>query len=153
MENKEPDGERVRNNTSVEKNSKIDAQIVDNIREYSSRTPDEVSARIRKLDKEWDIERMLETNMSVIALTGLALAVFINPYWLILPAVVLLFFLQHALQGWCPPIPLFRALKIRTRPEIDREKYALKALRGDFNNSNGTEEHRVQAIFDATKKI
>ncbi|WP_148235446.1 hypothetical protein [Fluviicola taffensis] len=35
------------------------------------------------------------------------------------------------LQGWCSPIALFRALRIRIRPEIDREKYALKILRGD----------------------
>jgi len=34
--------------------------------------------------------------------------------------------LQHGLQGWCPPLPLLRRLGIRTRGEIDREKYALK---------------------------
>jgi hypothetical protein len=33
--------------------------------------------------------------------------------------------LQHAMQGWCPPVPLLRRLGIRTRNEIDREKYAL----------------------------
>jgi hypothetical protein len=150
----QPEGERVRRSTAVEKNRKIDVQLLDNIRRYSESTPEEISARIRILDKEWDIERMLETNMSIIALTGLALAVFLNPYWLILPTVVLLFFLQHALQGWCPPIPLFRALKVRTRPEIDREKYALKALRGDFININNLQgQARAQAAFEATKKI
>jgi hypothetical protein len=40
--------------------------------------------------------------------------------------------LQHALQGWCPPIPLLRRLGFRTEAEINRERYALKALRGDF---------------------
>jgi hypothetical protein len=42
------------------------------------------------------------------------------------------FLLQHALQGWCPPVPVFRRLGVRTTAEIDRERYALKALRGDF---------------------
>jgi hypothetical protein len=150
----QPDGERVRKNTALEKNSRIDAQIIANIREYSKRTADEISARLRRLDKEWDIERVLETNMSVIALAGLALGVFVNAYWLMLPGIVLLFFLQHALQGWCPPIPLFRAFKVRTRPEIDREKYALKALRGDFNDvSNAPEPSKAEVVFEATKRI
>jgi hypothetical protein len=51
---------------------------------------------------------------------------------LFLPGIVLPFLLQHAVQGWCPPVPLFRRLGVRTREEIEREKFALKALRGDF---------------------
>jgi len=43
------------------------------------------------------------------------------------------FFFQHATQGWCPPIPVFRRMGVRTRREINRERYALKALRGDFD--------------------
>jgi hypothetical protein len=53
--------------------------------------------------------------------------------FLLLPAVVLGFFAQHALQGWCPPIPVFRHLGVRTMREIERERYAIKALRGDFD--------------------
>ncbi|HET9942578.1 MAG TPA: hypothetical protein VFR05_04515, partial [Terriglobia bacterium] len=44
--------------------------------------------------------------------------------------------LQHAVQGWCPPVPLFRRLGIRTQREIDEERYALKAMRGDFLAAN-----------------
>jgi len=50
----------------------------------------------------------------------------------LLPTVVLSFLLLHAIQGWCPPVPVLRRLGIRTREEIDRERYALKALAGDF---------------------
>jgi hypothetical protein len=35
-------------------------------------------------------------------------------------------------SGWYPLMPLFRRLGIRTAREIERERYALKALRGDF---------------------
>jgi hypothetical protein len=124
-------GERVRESTSHDQNVGIDKDIFRNIISYS-KDKAAIDKRIKQLDKEWSIERLLETNMSVLALTGLALGVFVNIYWLILPAVVLAFFIQHALQGWCPPLPIFRALKRRTRAEIDREKFALKALRGDF---------------------
>jgi len=56
----------------------------------------------------------------------------INKRFLLLPGLVAGFLLQHALQGWCPPVPLFRRAGVRTAAEIERERYALKALRGDF---------------------
>ena len=39
---------------------------------------------------------------------------------------------MHGLSGWCRPLPLLRNLGVRTRSEIDVEKFALKSLRGDF---------------------
>lgn len=83
---------------------------------------------MQELDEEWDVERVLEVNASTLALTGLALGVTVNKRWLAMPAVVLLFLFQHGVQGWCPPLPILRRLGIRSRGEIDREKYALKEL-------------------------
>ena len=57
---------------------------------------------------------------------------FVDRRLLVLPGLVAAFLLQHALQGWCPPVPLFRHLGFRTAAEIDEERCALKALRGDF---------------------
>jgi hypothetical protein len=151
METKEPKGERVRKNTSAKSNERIDKEIISNIDKYT-KMPQSISARIVELDKEWDIERVLEINMSTLSIIGLVLAITINIFWLILPGVVLLFFVQHALQGWCPPIPVFRHFNIRTRPEIDREKYALKAIRGDFNLSS-ISSGNAQAAFQAVQKI
>jgi hypothetical protein len=94
--------------------------------------PAAIERRLAELDQEWDIERYLETMAPTFTLIGLALGVTKSRAWLILPAVVQTFFLQHALQGWCPPIPLLRRLGIRTMDEINQERYALKALRGDF---------------------
>jgi hypothetical protein len=45
--------------------------------------------------------------------------------FIVLPAIVYGFFLQHAIQGWCPPLPVFRHLGVRTQAEIEREKAAL----------------------------
>jgi hypothetical protein len=50
------------------------------------------------------------------------------------------FLLQHAVQGWCPPVPVFRRLGFRTQTEIDYERYALKVLRGDFQGLPGGEQ-------------
>jgi hypothetical protein len=148
MKPREPKGERVRRSSDSSHNKKIDKETIERISNFRKR-PWLIKARLRKLDKEWDIERALETNMSVIALAGLALSVFVNRNWLLLPATVLVFFFQHAVQGWCPPIPIFRALGVRTRPEIDREKYALKAVRGDFRIAAADS----QQIFNAVSEI
>jgi hypothetical protein len=66
-------------------------------------------------------------------LIGTGLGASVNRRWFALPAIVGAFLLQHAVQGWCPPLPVFRRLGFRTAAEIDRERYALKALRGDFD--------------------
>lgn len=42
------------------------------------------------------------------------------------------FLLQHAIEGWCPPIEVFGRLGSRSRNEIDAERTAIKALRGHF---------------------
>ncbi len=91
-----------------------------------------VDARIAQLESEWDVERALEANAAAVALAGLGLGMLVHRRFLAIPVVVAGFLLQHALQGWCPPLPVLRRLGFRTVPEIDRERYALKALRGDF---------------------
>jgi hypothetical protein len=126
--------ERVRQNTSEEINQRIRQQTERNIMECIQAGPVAVERRLDELDREWDIERCLETMAPTITLLGLTLGVTRNRRWLFLPAFVQTFFLQHALQGWCPPIPLLRRLGFRTMNEIDEERYALKALRGDFKS-------------------
>ena len=104
---------------------------------YRDADPSLICCRLDELDQEWDIERYLETMAPTLTLVGLALTVTRGRKWLIVPALVQSFFLQHAIQGWCPPIPLLRELGIRTQQEIDEEKYALKAIRGDFRHVKG----------------
>jgi hypothetical protein len=93
-----------------------------------------VSERIDALDREWDIERWLEMNASALAFTGVVLGLLWNRKFFAIPCLVLPFLFQHAVQGWCPPIPILRRKGVRTRGEIDEEKFALKALRGDFSH-------------------
>ena len=143
--------DRVRANTAEEINRQIDHEIEIRVREYSQRTESEITRRINELDREWDMERLLETNASAIAFTGLVLGIIRNRKWLIVPSVVLPFLFQHAIQGWCPPVPLFRRLGVRTRDEINREKYALKALRGDFEDVDST--RRPEEAEDALEAV
>jgi hypothetical protein len=124
--------DRVRANTAAQVNRRVDEQIERNIRHYSGQTKEEIYRRIQDLDEEWDIERVLETMASSFSLTGIVLGATVDRKWFLVPTIVLSFLLVHAIQGWCPPLPILRSLGIRTREEIDRERYALKALAGDF---------------------
>lgn len=126
--------DRVRANTRPEILERIDRNIEQTIRFYAVQPKEVISRRIRELEEEWDMERVLETNASSLALVGLTLGIVKNRAFLLLSGGVLSFLLMHALQGWCPPVPMLRRLGVRTRSEIDREKYALKALRGDFKD-------------------
>lgn len=127
--------DRVRENTEDPVNETLTREARARVEEFRSRSFSEIDKRIDELDREWDIERALETNASVIAFSGLALGIAHSRKWLAVPAVVLPFLFQHAVQGWCPPLPVLRRLGFRTRKEIDREKYALKVIRGDFENT------------------
>ena len=74
---------------------------------------------------------MLEANAATAVLIGLALGATVSRKFFFLPGIVAGFLLQHALQGWCPPLPVFRRAGIRTQSEIEEERSVLKALRGD----------------------
>ncbi len=122
---------RVRSHTAPEINRRIDSQIEASIRHYAMH-PEKIDQRLFELDREWDIERTLEANAATLSLFGVLMGLTGRRILFLLPGLVGGFLLQHATSGWCPPIPLLRRLGFRTSAEIHRERYALKALRGDF---------------------
>lgn len=123
---------RVPRSTPDAVNLQIHDDIRANVNRYAAEGPQAIGRRLRELDHEWDIERILEANAAAFSLMGLGLGTFVHRRWYALPALVGTFLLQHAVQGWCPPVSLFRRLGVRTATEIGYERYALKALRGDF---------------------
>jgi hypothetical protein len=136
--------ERVPAHTAREINRRIQRRTAISLA-YFAEHPDEISHRLDELDREWDIERTLEANAATIGLAGVLLGAFVNRRFLALPGLVTAFLLQHALQGWCPPVPVFRRLGVRTMREIDRERYALKYLRGDFESTPADAPPRERA--------
>lgn len=138
--------------------SQTDAAVNRAIREemtqrlvYFALHPDRIADRLEELDHEWDVERALEANASLASITGFALAMTADRRWLALPAVVSVFLFQHAAQGWCPPLPVLRLLGFRTAEEIGEERYALKALRGDFESVREVTE-RLQAAAETPRR-
>jgi len=117
---------RVSSNTDPAINARIWHRTEEHMREIAAAGRYAIERRLRELDEEWDIERYVETLAPSFTLLGLTLGLARDRRWLLLPIVVQGFFLQHALQGWCPPIPILRRLGVRTIQEIERERCCLK---------------------------
>jgi hypothetical protein len=148
-----PTARRVELNTDDSVNAAIRARSDAEILRLEAASDEEIAARLEELDHEWDVERLLQANASTLVMAGVWLGAKVDRRFLLLPAAVFTFFGQHALQGWCPPIPLFRRMGVRTRREIERERYALKALRGDFDAipavDAATTGERIRAVLKA----
>lgn len=143
---------RVREHTAGSVNERIrlttDAYI-----EHYGRHPELIPRRLRELDEEWDIERTLEANAATLSLAGLVLGILVSRRFLLLPLIVAGFLLQHSIQGWCPPVPVFRRLGVRTADEILRERTALEVLQGGGGGiceSRGQPaEERIRTVIEA----
>jgi hypothetical protein len=128
-----PVPDRVRANTWVPVNERLDMETQLRLREAAaSASTDELTRRTTQLDFEWDFDRTVETEASLMGLLGLALGIAVDKRLLVLPAFVSTMLLVHATHGWYPLLPLFRRIGVRTQDEIDRERYGLKTIRGDF---------------------
>ena len=90
--------------------------------------------KIEKLNHEWDTERFLETNAASVVLLSSIIGYKKSKCGLfLLTGAVGFFLLQHAFQGWCPPLPIIRKMGVRTAEEISNEKIVFKKIRGDFS--------------------
>lgn len=99
---------------------------------------------------KWNTDRFIEIEAATVGLTGLALGVLARPAFLAVTAVAAGAVFVHATQGWYPWLPVLRRLGLRTAREIARERYALKALRGDFADMDRVDDHGAEQTLAAT---
>lgn len=87
---------RVASMTEGRVNERIRYRTIASITRYAHH-PGLIEQRLDELDREWDVERVLETNAATLAFTGTLLAVLGDKRWLLLSAAVTGFLLQHGL--------------------------------------------------------
>ncbi len=96
--------------------------------------PQAISDRLAQIDREWSAGRMTKATIGVMLVAGLAMTALVHPLWLILPAIGGVFLLQYIFSRSSWLGATFREMGFRSGSDIDQEKFALKALRGDFKN-------------------
>ncbi|HKR03954.1 MAG TPA: DUF2892 domain-containing protein [Bacteroidia bacterium] len=110
------------------------------LHEYGHKGRQAKTDRIVELDQEWDAERTLLLNAALVTLSGALLGAFVSKKWLILSAAAAVVMAEQALTGWSPPLAIMKKLGKRTKDEITRERYGLKAMKGDFKNASDSEK-------------
>src|SRR5206468_869039 len=131
----------------------IDAKIEQNIRFYATQSPEMISQRIDELDRERTLDQTMALYGSGIGLGTLLFSFIGGRKWLVVTGTVLGFMLKHSLEGTSPVVPLLRKLGVRTRSEIDREKYALKILRGDFSDMPKPDQLKANPAQEVLRSI
>jgi hypothetical protein len=126
--------DRVRRHTAAQVLRRIDDTTVASLTRCAA-SPAATERRLAELDREWDTDRAVEAEAALTGLIALGLGAFVRAHFLAVPAVVAGAVLLHATTRRYPLMPLFRRLGLRSAREIARERYALKALRGDFDDT------------------
>jgi hypothetical protein len=106
--------------------------------------PAAIEQRLTQLGQEWTTGRMVKVTTAVAILVGLTLTYFVSIWWLSLPVVVGLLLIQYAFSRVSLLTFLFRSLGFRSSLEIEHERLALKALRGDFRHIPTVMDHEDQ---------
>lgn len=127
-------------------NAKIREKTVRTLEYYQGKDENMVASRIRELNEEWDTERLLQTHAATIVLVSSLLGLMRGRTWFLLTGTVGLCLLKHALNGWCPSLPIIRSMGIRTSEEINHEKTVLKIMRGDFLHVDNTVESMLNTV-------
>lgn len=119
-----PGKDNVRAMTSEKANRKIDKKMERTVKGVIAQGEDAIDERLKEIDKEWDIDRVLMLNFSIFVMAQL-LAARKNSKWLWGPLIQTPFLFMHATLGWCPPVLWFRPMGFRTKKEIQTERELL----------------------------
>ncbi len=111
-----------------------DSEGRDNVRYYGALGEAGITARIEALEREWDGETFIRTALTATGLTGMVMGLAGSRFWRVLAWLSLPALFAVSRGKWASEKPLLRFLGLRSRLEIQEEKYALKALRGDFKS-------------------
>jgi hypothetical protein len=133
-----PAHDRVREHTSTASLRRIDSKTRASVQEAATLSTEAIERRMADLDREWDVDRAVMANFAILGGVSATLAMRdlkrtgrASSGWLVLFGTQVAFLLNHAVRGWCPPLPVFRRLGFRTQKEIDAERQALSNILRD----------------------
>ena len=118
--------DRVRARGSKRVAARLDAATKERI-ERAADDPKYAKKRLRRLDREWDIDRAVLLPLAAMGLGALVLARRGKRAYRFPLRAQVGFLLAYSLFGWCPPAAILRRLGFRTRQEIEAERLGMIA--------------------------
>ncbi len=94
--------------------------------------PAAITERLDEVESEWTAGRAAKATAGVLIVGGLALSLTLSLMWLVLPIVGGAVMLQYLFGRTSLIGEMFHSFGLRSGAEIEREKMALRVLRGDF---------------------
>lgn len=113
--------------------------VKDSVRFYGSLGSQAVSDRLKALEDEPDLETVATLGLAGAGVLALIFGVMGSRLWRLLAWAALPLIFAHARGRLAAPGEFLKTLGLRARKEIEEEKYALKALRGDFRDMGETQ--------------
>ena len=113
-------------------NQRIDAGTQQCLERFAAGDREAISRHIETLDREWDVERYLQMNAGLVSLSGVVLGALVSRRFLVCPPPCSASSSNTLHKAGVRHCRFFAAWACAPRREINEEKYALKALRGDF---------------------
>jgi len=95
--------------------------------------PCAINHRLAQLDREWSEGRVTKVSAAVLIGLGLFLALWLSPWWGILAGLTCLALLQYLVAPKALLGEAVHRMGFRSGGEIERERLALRVLRGDFS--------------------
>jgi hypothetical protein len=93
-----------------------------------------IDRRLAELAREWSAGRLAKVIAAAGILAGLAAAVCVSLWWLAVPVMLGLLLSQNLVSRHSWLTRIVKGLGVRSAIEIEHERLALKALRGDFQH-------------------
>lgn len=122
---------RVEINTSDSLDAEFQRQLKVNLARYADASTAEIDQRLAALEREWSIERVIELEAPTMIGLGAVLGATFKRNWFALSALAASMVILHNTQGWYPLLSLLRRIGLRSQNEIEQERSALRAMRGD----------------------
>lgn len=123
-----------RSSTTVPKVECETGDLECRVRRLAEAGPTAIDERLAQLDRAWTAGRASKATMGVLIVAGLILGLTIDPVWLVLPLAGGVILAEHLFTRQSLVGAAFRAMGLPSGADVEQEKLALKALRGDFKH-------------------
>lgn len=122
---------RVERHTNPHIKQRFHRRMITNIQRLIGADRHQIDQRMKHLDREWSVERVIEVEAPVMIGLGVTLGLLHNNKWFALSGFAASMVVLHNTRGSYPLLPLFQRLGFRSQKDIEDERNALRVLRKD----------------------